>query len=369
MVSPRVCFIINAVGKTSVPADIATALVKYTDVKVDVLAWFSAEDFEGSHRINVMCLDAPDTRIGTDRATIARATRILHDYDIIQAHHNHSGSFAKVIARYLGIPSISREGNMRVGFSRKGLFANGLTNPLADRIVCNSCAVYDSFRWWETLLLPESKIVFIPNGVDFERIAAGKRLSWNPREEINAGEETVLISTVGSLTKQKNQRTLIRAMDNVVSQTDQHVELCIAGTGPLESDLRELTNKFTIQDSVHFLGQLERLAVYKLLSQTDIYAMPSRWEGFSAAAVEALATNNAAVFSDIQPFTDPYSGSARFHPICDHGALADHLIELIKNPSKRHELAQSGRQLVKQNYQMKKIARMYEDLYFEIVDG
>lgn len=357
---------VNSVGETSVPADIARGLAINTDVKIDILAWFTANEFDNDSELDVTVLDAPDTALGIDRDTYRRAKSYLKDYDFVQAHHNHSGSFAKAICAKMGVPSISREGNMRIGFSRKGLIANGLTNPLADRVVCNSRAVYDSFRWWERALLSAEKLTFIPNGVDFDRIDEGRRHTRDFRDECGIGN-AVLISTAGSLTEQKDHRTLLRAMAAVEERTDRGAHLCIAGSGPLRSELETMCRDFGIEKSVHLLGQLDRLSVYKLLSQTDIYAMPSKWEGFSAAAVEALATSNAAVFSDIPPFTGPYDEVARFHPVSDDKALANVLIDLIKNPGNREELAQEALSLVKEQYRLETVAESYRDLYSEIV--
>ncbi|MDQ2071866.1 glycosyltransferase family 4 protein [Haloarcula sp. H-GB4] len=366
--SPRVCFVVNAVGETSVPADIATAVVKYTDAEVDILAWFDAESFDGDDRVGVTCLDAPDTTVGADVQTVRRTAAILREYDVVQAHHNHSGSFAKAIARCLGVPSVSREGNMRKGFNRLGRVANGFTNPLADRVVCNSRAVYDSFTRWEDILLPEDRVRFIPNGVDFARIDAGRTVDWSAREVAGIDDDTALVGTAGMLTEQKDQATLVRALALARDRSATPIELVIAGDGPEEDALRRVTAEHGVTDAVHFLGYLDRRYVYKMLDEIDIYAMPSLWEGFSAAAVEGLATDNAAVFSEIPPFTEPYSDVALFHPTGDATRLADHLVTLASDIERRQRLATAGRELVQEKYEIRTVANAYRELYGELVD-
>jgi glycosyltransferase involved in cell wall biosynthesis len=350
-----------------VPADIALALETYTDVTVDILAWFDADSFEGKSHIDVTCLDAPDTTVGADLGTVRRAASILSEYDVVQAHHNHSGSFAKAIAKYVGVPSVSREGNMRKGFNRMGRVANGLTNPLADRVVCNSHAVYDSFRSWENAILPEDRVAFIPNGVDFDRIDAGRTLDWSAREIAAVDDETVVVGTAGLLTEQKDHATLIRAVETATEQSETPIELFIAGDGPEGDDLRALTEDCGVTDSVHFLGYLDRKQVYKMLSEIDIYAMPSLWEGFSAAAVEGIALGNPAVFSTIPPFTEPYGDIARFHPVRDDEALADHIVALANDSAARKRLAEAGRELVEDRYKIEHVAEQYRDLYRDIL--
>jgi len=362
----RVCYVVNAVSETSVPADIASALNKYTDVEVDILAWFDVEPFDADDRMSVTCVSAPDTTVGADPGTIRRAASELTAYDIVQAHHNHSGSFAKVIATYLGIPSVSREGNMRKGFTRLGRVANGLTNALADRVVCNSHAVYESFRRWENSMLPRENVAFIPNGVDFDRIDAGRNVDWSARETAGIDDGTVAVGTAGLLTEQKDHATLIRAIANANERSQDSIELVIAGDGPKEPMLRSIAAERGIEDQVHFLGYLDRRRVYKMLSEIDIYAMPSMWEGFSAAAVEGIALGNPAVFSDILPFTEPYGDIARFHAVGDSDGLAEQLVDLAADPKERDRLAAAGRSLVENKYKIERVATEYRDLYHEI---
>jgi glycosyltransferase involved in cell wall biosynthesis len=366
--SLRACFVVNAVDETSVPADIATALVEHTDVEVDVLAWFDVAGFHGDEEVGVTCLDAPDTRLGIDVRSVRRARDILREYDVVQAHHNHSGSFAKLICAATGTPVVSREGNMRRGFTREGLILNGLTNPLTERVVCNSEAVYQSFRDWERWLLPSEKVVIIPNGVDLDRIDAAADNEWTLDVRADVDPESVVVGTAGLLESQKDHATLIRGVATAQSLADRPVELVLAGDGPEESALRALTADLGVEESVHFLGRLDREEVYAMLAATDVYAMPSLWEGFSAAAVEALASGTPAVFSDIPPFRLPYDDVALFHPPRDHDALARQLAELADDEAKRSKLGEAGRSLVEREYTIEHVARQYRDLYRTVAE-
>ena len=363
---PRICFVVNSVDETSVPADIATALVKYTDCRVNLLAWFDADPFEGDDLVGVRCLNAPDTTLGADRETLSEARDVLGTYDLVQAHHNHSGGFAKLLARLAGAPTVSREGNLRRGFTWKGRGFNGLTNALAARVVPNSVAVRNDFQRWERLLLPGDRVRIVPNGVDADRLAAGRSLEWSVRETRGIDPGSVLVSNAALLTEQKAHSVLIRALAR--ARTDERIELAVAGDGPLEPRLRTLAEHEGVADRVHFLGRIDRKRVYRLMGESDVYAMPSRWEGFSAAAVEAMGLGVACVFSDIEPFREPYDDVALFHPVDDIGELADRLVTLAEQPALREDLATAGRELVEAQYTMESVARQYRELYAEILD-
>lgn len=361
------CYVVNSVGETSVPADIATALTRRTEIDVDILAWFSASDFEGSDIVDVTEIQAPNTSLGIDLRTYRKATRHLQGYDIIQAHHNHSGSFAKVIAKTLGIPVVSREGNTRNGFTRKGRILNGLTNSLADRIVPVSQAVYDSFTFYERLLVDDDDVCVINNGVDFSRIERKRDNGWSLSECSNVGEESILVGNASLLTEQKAIDILISALADANEASEVPLELVIAGDGSRRDGLERQVRNLGLGDSVHFLGLIDRSRVHQLMREIDIYAMPSRWEGFSAAAVEALGIGNACIFSDIAPFTQPFGEVAKFHPVDDSNSLAQLLVEFAECDSLRQDYATKARNYVRTHHSMERVVSDYQEVYDSLI--
>ena len=363
----RVCYVVNKVSETSVPATIGTALVENAGIEVDILAWFETESFEGEDKLGISCLNAPKTTLGIDRQSYAALERELGTYDLVQAHHTHSGSFAKVAAVRQGVPVVSREGNTRDGFTRKGRIANGLTNRWADRIVCNSPAVYESFTRWERWLVDGDRVTLIPNGVDIARVDEARTDDWDVRAERGIPADSVLIGTAASLTEQKGLDTLVRGFAKADENADHRLDLVIAGDGPLSNDLGGLARSEGIADRVHLLGRIPRRTVYRLFAQLDIYAMPSRWEGFPNAAVEAMAARNACVFSDIDVFTDAYDSVALFHGVDDVNELAEQLLVLAEEPQKRDRLSERGRKLIEEKYTLETVADQYYDLYCEVL--
>ncbi|WP_435162013.1 glycosyltransferase family 4 protein [Halorubrum sp. SY-15] len=364
----NICYVVNSVSPTSVPATIATALVDYENIAVDILAWFEGGSFEGDGRVGLTVLDAPRSGIGLDRQTYREARNVLREYDLIQANLNHAGSLAKVIGYRLGIPLVSREGNTRDGFTRKGRMANGLTNALVDRIVPNSQAVYNSFTRWERLLINDNHVQIIPNGVDLERIDRAGRSDYRLRGQFGIPSDAVVVGTAAMITEQKAHDILVQAVDRANTRFDSHrIDLVVAGDGPLRSEIETLAVSLGIDDRVHFTGLVDRKRVYEILSEIDIYAMPSRWEGFSNAAVEALGAGKPCVFSDIDPFLIPYEDVALFHTLDDSRELGARLAELAADSDLREQYGQRGRKLVEEQYTLEQVAAAYAELYAELL--
>jgi glycosyltransferase involved in cell wall biosynthesis len=130
-------------------------------------------------------------------------------------------------------------------------------------------------------------ITVIPNGID---------ASWveTERQPAPPGPAVTRLIFVGRLTRQKNVDSLIRAVGLLPG--DRRWRLDILGDGPLGESLRREARDFP---QVHFHGWLPVARVKRLLSEADIFLLPSFAEGLSIAALQAMARGCALVVSDI----------------------------------------------------------------------
>lgn len=90
---------------------------------------------------------------------------------------------------------------------------------------------------------------------------------------------------VARLSRQKGQDILLRAL--ALARSDlPPVTLTLVGSGPAESELRQLSAELGVEDLVVFAGYTSDPAPY--FAQADCFVLPSRWEGFGIVLVEAL---------------------------------------------------------------------------------
>lgn len=362
-----VCHVVNSVGTTSVPADIAVAQARHTDLKVGILTWFEVDDFEGSDAVDIHCLEAPRATLGLDVGTVTAAWDIFGRYDVVQCHHPHASAFGKILAKTADTTVVSTEQNNHAGFTMKGLVANGVTNVLADAVTCVSQSVRESLRWWEELLVDDERIHVIHNGVNLRRVRRALDGWWSVDDHVDVNENTWFVGHAAMFTEQKAQDVLIRGIAET-RRRGYDVELVIAGDGELRDELEAIAAREGVENEVHFLGLLDRQEVYQLMDAVDVYAMPSRWEGFSAAAVEALATETACLFSKIDEFLQPFANVAAFHNVDNADALATQLGALLDDDEWRTQLARDGR-AVAEDYSLETIANRYVELYHSLEDA
>ncbi len=360
-----VCHIVNNIGETSMPGDLATAQKEHELIdEVGILAWFEIEPFRNDDAVNLYCLDISCGRFYINLDEYREAKSILSDYDIVHTHHPHSGFYGKLIAQRLGKPIVHTDHNNHHGFTRKGRIANGLTTIFIDKISPVSESVRDSYAWWEELLIDDEKVEVVNNGIDIERLKFAQSIDWSIHDIVDIDSEAVIVGSAGMLVEQKSHEVLIEAVDLANKESKRPIELVISGDGMLRDELEEQIASAEFSERLHLLGFLkDREQVYKMMHEIDIYAMPSRWEGFCVAALEAMAIGNACVFSDIPEFRRPFEEVARFHEICNSNQLAEEILFVGSDPDLRNRLVESARYLVTQKYTIGQTVERYIEHY------
>lgn len=152
------------------------------------------------------------------------------------------------------------------------------------------------------------------------------------------------ILSVGRLVEQKNYGVALKAL----SLLKNHAWIyTVAGSGKMEASLKALSTSLGIEARVRFLGHVEDIE--PLLEKSDIFFMPSSWEGFGLSAVEAMNAGLPVVASDV-PGLGELVGStgAKTLPPTDPLAFANYIEFLFENPLVRRDLAAKGYALAPQ---------------------
>jgi glycosyltransferase involved in cell wall biosynthesis len=173
---------------------------------------------------------------------------------------------------------------------------------------------------------------------------------------------------VGSLIKQKNHATLLRAFQSV-KQRVPDASLVIVGQGPLSGELKRLTSELGIHDSVLFTGYLPRRDdVYSVLRECALGVFPSLYEGFCVAAVEAMAVGLPVVVSDLEVLREVVGEPGVFADPNDPGAFADAISELLRDAEQRSALGDAARDRAHERFLLERTAREYYNIYKQVAE-
>lgn len=175
------------------------------------------------------------------------------------------------------------------------------------------------------------------------RRAAGQRLSGRPWDD-----DVLLACTVARLSRQKGLFDLIEAAAGLARESP-HLKMVILGEGEQRRTLRERINTLGLQDQVLLAGVLPRHEVAEWLAASDLFVLPSRYEGGPATALmEAMSSGCAVVATDVSGTSELVSDESLglLVPPQDSRALAAAIRKLLASSDLRITLARRAREKV-----------------------
>lgn len=207
-------------------------------------------------------------------------------------------------------------------------------------------ACSESIRRWSAQLwnLDGLPAEVIPNMIDIERV---RRLGSAEIPPVLADGPVIAYS--GRLEIRKGVHILVEAMRAVWERVpDAQLVLC-GHDGPWRSgSMRDHLTRLagTFAPRLLFLGNLPPQQLYPILRQADVVALPSLWENFAIAALEALALGRPVVVTNAGGFpemiADGFSGL--LVPPGDPKALAAALLHLVEDGPTRERLGAGAAQ-------------------------
>ena len=143
-------------------------------------------------------------------------------------------------------------------------------------------------------LCDNNQVKIIYNGIDINQYKFNIKYRKEIREQLKLNDQFVLVHT-GRFLEQKNQ-TFIIDIFNEIKKNDKTAILLLLGEGELKPQIEQKVKNMNLNNSVMFLGV--RNDVYKILSASDCYIMPSLYEGLPVAAVEAQCSSLPCILSE-----------------------------------------------------------------------
>ncbi|MCD4786391.1 MAG: glycosyltransferase [Candidatus Eremiobacteraeota bacterium] len=186
-------------------------------------------------------------------------------------------------------PERTYSGSLLKSFIHKKLLSR--LYPRADKIITVSGGVRDALLSY--VKLDPDRVVTVHNPYDIDKIRSLANEEIDDDMKSLFSDSPVIIS-VGRLIEQKGQDTLISAMPSVLK--NHKVNLVIIGEGEKNNSLKKMAEDLKIADRVHFIGWKKN--PFKYISHSSLFVLPSRWEGFPNALVEAMACGCPVIASD-----------------------------------------------------------------------
>jgi glycosyltransferase involved in cell wall biosynthesis len=233
------------------------------------------------------------------------------------------------------------------------------TAPLADAFTPVSRRTLEFSARTEGVAAERATV--IPNGIDFAE--------WNSlpdaaaaRAKLRLPRDAFVVCTLGRLHEQKGIEFLLAAARTVAEQVPSATFL-VAGYGPLRERLEAQARRLGVDTRVQFLGYRRDIAV--LLAASNVFVLPSLWEGMSNAILEAMAAGKPVVATAVDGAVDQVlpGETGLLVPPGDADALARALLDLARDPRKAQEMGTKGRERVRREFSLDRMTDAYIELY------
>jgi glycosyltransferase involved in cell wall biosynthesis len=222
-------------------------------------------------------------------------------------------------------------------------------------------------------------VTSVPYGVDLNRFSPSSSDSVPPSPLTERGpgsEVSVVIGAASRISQEKGLPYLVEAFAALRARYGDRVRLRIAGDttpepgGAARASLEALAARLGVSDAIDFTGWLDHDALPEFLRGLDIFVLPSIYEGFGVAAVEASATGLPVVASRAYGIPDVVRDghTGVLVPPKDAALLAAAIAGLIDDPALRSSIGSAGRAYVAEHYDWNENARQMELLHQHAIE-
>ena len=295
------------------------------------------------------------------------------DFDVVHTHTSKAGFIGRLAAAKAQIPIIIHsphgtiyhsnsniEGVPESSFGQKILqtaerFAGGKTTYLTtlsqnEKEICVKLGLSE-----------DENTVIVPNGINCKHFALSDVEKRNARNELEILDDAAVLLSVGRLSPEKGHVILIDAFAEAVQKTADcekisSMKLILLGDGTERDALVQQCKKLGLQTDASIENEIFKTVepvvlfaghccdIRRYLAVADAVIIPSLYEGFGIAVIEAMAASLPVIASDVggipEIITDNQNGI-----LVEAGnseKLAESITELLTDPKKMRNLAKAA---------------------------
>ena len=215
-------------------------------------------------------------------------------------------------------------------------FFEKLAYMVADKVITTTKEDENYIVW--RYGIDSRRIAVIPNWID-------TRL-FRPMDEVE--KERGRIIFVGRLERQKNILALVKAV-----KTIPDVKLYIFGSGSLETEVRQEIEGF---ENIRLMGVIPHEKLPEELNKSEIFILPSLYEGHPKTLLEAMACGLPVIGSDVEGIRGIIEDGFNV-VLCglDSESIREKILLLASDRGLRERLGRAARRYVVENFSFEKL--------------
>lgn len=276
-------------------------------------------------------------------------------YEVVHLHTQNAffTSLHALVARLAGVGRVISHSHNTKDWRKNSSFLHKLSicalNTLVDvKLACGEGAA-------EWLYGKKDGVSIIPLPIDCSKFMYDEKIRRYERERLGLKGKKVFIC-VGRFSDVKNQMFLVDVFNDVVKY-DNNCVLLFVGDGENRVEVGEKVTEYGLSENIKFLGIIGD--VYSKMIASDVFLLPSLYEGFPTVVLEAVSTGLPCLVSD------KISSEVRIGDYVKRVCLEkEEWVKRVLSVSKLcAEKRLSGNELVALEYDVRNVKSIVEKIY------
>jgi glycosyltransferase involved in cell wall biosynthesis len=280
-----------------------------------------------------------------DARALRRLVSLLrgHRFEIVNTHSPKAGVLARVAASAAGVPAVVTAHGFAFNPAVRGragcalsLQLERLLAPRTRGFICVSGAVRRLAL--ERRLAASAVLHTVHNGAPVCEPALA------PVPELDRfAAEGPLAGCITVLRPGKGVETFLEAAPHVLKRVPS-ARLAVIGNGSLDSTLKRDARALRLDGRLRFFGYSPPSA--RQLRSLDVFVLPSPWEAFPIASLEAMACGVPQVATNVGGIPEAVRDGTTglLCPPNDPYRLADQIVRLVSDPGLRARMSHASRE-------------------------
>jgi glycosyltransferase involved in cell wall biosynthesis len=223
--------------------------------------------------------------------------------DLVHTHLLHGDVYGQLGARLARVPAVSSIHSVRSFYGKEPVRSAARTaGRLARRTIAISSHVADNIN--KHKLTPADRVRVVHYGVDTDAWANDDVDRASARDGFGLDREAFVVGLASNLIPGKGHDVMLESF-GLLRAASARTHLLVAGTGPLDEELRQRASSMGLDRDVTWTGYVPDMKAFMAACDVVVFpTLPSLGEGFGLAALEAMASGRPVVASDMGPLPE-----------------------------------------------------------------
>jgi glycosyltransferase involved in cell wall biosynthesis len=289
---------------------------------------------------------------------IAQVSALIrrHKPDVVHGHSSIGGAVARIAALSSSAARVYTPNGLFP--ARYAMAIERTLGHVTDVFIASSPSEAEQVRTHR--LVPQGRLAVVPNAIELQPPPPS---SHDVRMKLGVPADTPIVGTVARLVPQKGPEVFVRACAAIAHHAPD-ARFVLVGDGPLTDLVESEITRLGLDDRFLLLQHCNEGP--RIITQFDVFALPSRYEaGAAFAPMEAMRAGTPVVLTDVVGNRDAVEdGTSGFIvPVDAPDALADRVIRLLDDATMRQSFATAATDRLAQRFDIRGAAARLRDVY------